>query len=107
MIDIQRCPKCARNLPPDAFPECHQGKPGNYCTECKREYRRAWNARHYKPKSVPCTVDGCGRRVHPQSKAPECTEHRPRPKPRPAGPTTYGSLHIRLREVRGKAADHP
>lgn len=102
----QRCPRCTETLPLDAFPERYRGKPGNYCTECARAYRRAWERANRKPEvrptcaTIDCTTTVAGGRTH-------CAKHHPRPpRPAPVRSTTYRAVHQRLTRQRGKASGH-
>lgn len=108
----QRCPKCEKDLPLDAYYERHRGKPGNYCCDCNRAYLRAYAARRYKPKPLPaCAVLDCQRKV----KAPDrsyCARHHhtdaKHGQPtwtRPAG-VDYRSAHRAVQRTRGPATNH-
>lgn len=98
----QRCPRCGNTHPLDAFPHRYRGKPGNYCTECARAYRRAY----YKPKPRrTCATTGCATLV--TADRTHCAGHTPRP-PRPDPPrsTTYRAVHKRVSMARGKAREY-
>src|SRR5690242_11030579 len=99
----QRCPRCQQDKPLEAFPPSKRGRRGHYCTECEREYRRAWKAKRNPPKPVRrCATEGCSTRV--RAKGGQCAPCRkPKRVPEPRGITSYTGMHLRIRYARGKA----
>ncbi|GEL17674.1 hypothetical protein PA7_15110 [Pseudonocardia asaccharolytica DSM 44247 = NBRC 16224] len=114
-MSTQRCPRCTHQLPLAAFPERHRGKPGNYCTDCARDYRRQWKtwspAARRERTSTTCTVAGCGKRI--RAGRAYCAPHQQRADkygdPHGSRPvsTSYQAVHKRLRRTKGAASIYP
>jgi len=125
-IQGQRCPRCEQTLPLEAFPERYRGKPGNYCTNCSREYKSEYDCNHIPPEKpwnpfvnrliIICAKEGCKRGISLERLArgaDRCKMHKPKripdedrkirpaiPGGRPGGTTAkgYGSHHQRIKE---------